>query len=406
MLIAKLGWGEFSTVWLGYDKRTTEQRNTFVAVKIAKCGQNVTESTKYEIGLLKFLRDTLPTGSPATPLVNAFEHRGDFGIHQCLVMPLCGSNLLCIIDSMKAKKQRRREKELTMLKEITISILQGLVDLEAENIIHTDLKPENILCANPDPKIVNLIQSFIQRNAENIKNIDTSVPVQLGDPSHLVNLADFGLSVLVEPQPSQSNDPRAVAAANTPRAKAIQEVGLKRSFRVSKSGVVSNSNGVLIQTREYRAPEILLGCDFNPRTDVWSVGCIVYELITGDFLLDPKRRTSVEREMDIEHLAMIMQILGPVPPRIAAAAKGGNAARAPRYLGRYFSEDGVFLYADKYRNYPRRSLAAELEQFLEPSEAERAAQFIMSCFTYDPMERPHAADLLKHSWLRIPSSSQ
>ena len=336
VLIAKLGWGEFSTVWLAYDKRTTEQRNTFVAVKIAKCGASVTESTKYEIALLSFLKKMLPRGSPATPLANSFEHKGEFGVHQCMVMPLCGSNLLCIIDSMKAKKERRREKEMNMVKEITTCILQGLVDLERENIIHTDLKPENILCASPDPKIVSLIHSFVQRNAPNIKNLDTSQPVQLGDPSHLVNLADFGLSVLVEPQlplatagTSEDGSPLYVNADGSPlseRQRAVRDVGAKRSFRVSRAGVVSNSNGVLIQTREYRAPEILLGCDFNARTDVWSVGCIVYELITGDFLLDPKRKTSVEREMDVEHLAMVMQILG--PSRCASPAR--PAAATPR----------------------------------------------------------------------------
>jgi len=383
VIIHKLGWGEFSTVWLAYDKRAEEQRHTFVAVKIARCHANVLESSKYEVNLLKFLRGQLPRGAPTTQLLDYFEHKAEYGSHLCMVMPVCGSNLLCIIDQVKGRRQRRRDKEINMVKEITSSLLRGLVDLEAINVIHTDLKPENVLVAAPDPKVASVIQSFLSRNADVVRHVDPVVACDEGDPNNLVSLADFGLSVLLEP-PTTDN-----AAA--------QAVGTKKGFRVSRPGIVNNSNGTLIQTREYRAPEILLGTDFCPRTDVWSVGCMVYELITGDFLMDPKRKATNERDMDVEHLAMIMQILGPVPSRIATS---GKSSRPPRFIHRYFSEDGRFLFADKYRSYPRRSIAAELEVYLEPAEAERAAQFIMSCFTYDPMERCHAADLLNHSWLR------
>jgi len=269
-----------------------------------------------------------------------------------------------------------------MIKETTISVLLGLAELDALNVIHTDLKPENILSSAPDLKVVQMIQAFYARNKGSISP-DEQRAFEAGDPSHIVCIADFGLSALLEPINTYNDAARAV--------------GQKKEFRVSKSGLVSNVNGTLIQTREYRAPEILFGTDFCPRTDVWSLGCIVYELITGDFLMDPKRKTRVEREMDVEHLAMMMQIIGPVPSRITSLVRASNP---PKYLSRYFNEQGQFVYTEKYRQYPRRSLALELEVFLEPAEAERAAQFIMSCFTYDPLERCHAVDLLKHSWLK------
>lgn len=381
MVMHKLGWGEFSTVWLAYDRLARHAHQTFVAVKIAKCHTSVTESSKYEIALLKFLRNTRRS-TPITQLLDSFEHRGQFGTHLCMVMPVHGSNLLCIIDQMKAKKRRRSEKEIALIKETTISVLQGLAELETLHVIHTDLKPENILSSAPDPKIVHMISSFYARNKAGI-TAEEQRAFELGDPTNLVCIADFGLSALLEP-------------ANT-HSEAARAVGQKKEFRIAKPGVVHNMNGTLIQTREYRAPEILFGTDFCPRSDVWSLGCILFELITGDFLMDPKRKTRVEREMDVEHLAMIMQIIGPVPSRITALVR---AANPPKYLSRYFNEQGQFIHAEKYRQYPRRSLALELEVFLEPAEAERAAQFIMSCFTYDPMERSHAADLLKHSWLK------
>lgn len=43
-----------------------------------------------------------------------------------------------------------------------------------------------------------------------------------------------------------------------------------------------------IQTRQYRSPEVILGSKYDTSTDMWSLGCICFELLTGDFLFDPK----------------------------------------------------------------------------------------------------------------------
>jgi serine/threonine protein kinase len=39
-----------------------------------------------------------------------------------------------------------------------------------------------------------------------------------------------------------------------------------------------------IQSRSYRAPEVVLGCDYDGRIDVWSLGAILVEMVTGDVL--------------------------------------------------------------------------------------------------------------------------
>jgi serine/threonine protein kinase len=36
-----------------------------------------------------------------------------------------------------------------------------------------------------------------------------------------------------------------------------------------------------IQSRFYRAPEIILGIPYTPSIDMWSFGCILVELFTG-----------------------------------------------------------------------------------------------------------------------------
>ena len=36
-----------------------------------------------------------------------------------------------------------------------------------------------------------------------------------------------------------------------------------------------------LQTRYYRAPEIILGCNYGIEIDLWSFGCIIVELYSG-----------------------------------------------------------------------------------------------------------------------------
>jgi serine/threonine-protein kinase SRPK3 len=41
-----------------------------------------------------------------------------------------------------------------------------------------------------------------------------------------------------------------------------------------------------IQTRSYRAVEVILGVEFGTPVDLWSVACVAFELATGGLLFD------------------------------------------------------------------------------------------------------------------------
>ena len=43
-----------------------------------------------------------------------------------------------------------------------------------------------------------------------------------------------------------------------------------------------------VGTREYRSPEVILMGEYDTPTDVWSIGCVAFETITGDYLFDPR----------------------------------------------------------------------------------------------------------------------
>jgi serine/threonine protein kinase len=52
----------------------------------------------------------------------------------------------------------------------------------------------------------------------------------------------------------------------------------------------------VIQTRQYRSPEVIIGMIWNDRADIWSLGCLVFELLTGDYLFDPRADTKYGKD--------------------------------------------------------------------------------------------------------------
>jgi len=63
----------------------------------------------------------------------------------------------------------------------------------------------------------------------------------------------------------------------------------------------------IINTRQYRAPEVLLGLGWSFPSDMWSVGCILCELVSGELLF--------ATHYDLEHLAMMEKVLEEQLPR-------------------------------------------------------------------------------------------
>lgn len=69
----------------------------------------------------------------------------------------------------------------------------------------------------------------------------------------------------------------------------------------------------VVSTRHYRAPEIILGMGWSYPCDIWSIGCILVEFLTGDALF--------QTHDNLEHLAMMVVVLGKIPAKLIKAAK-------------------------------------------------------------------------------------
>ena len=67
-----------------------------------------------------------------------------------------------------------------------------------------------------------------------------------------------------------------------------------------------NNDKYTIQTRYYRSPEIILGLDFNEKIDLWSLGCTIYELLTGKILFYTCKHELIKKyDVDLINIKMI-----------------------------------------------------------------------------------------------------
>ena len=147
-----------------------------------------------------------------------------------------------------------------------------------------------------------------------------------------------------------------------------------------------------IQTRQYRSPEVLIASGYDTSADIWSFACMIFELVTGDYLFDPKGSDEFPRDED--HLALIMELLGPLPKSMISKGKKSST---------YFNRRNELRHIKQLRLWPLRDILHQKYR-LPKSEAECFADFLLPMLKADPSERASASQLLEHPWLRERSS--
>ena len=146
----------------------------------------------------------------------------------------------------------------------------------------------------------------------------------------------------------------------------------------------------IIQTREYRSPEVILGGEYDESADIWSLACMVFELVTGDYLFDPRKGKTYRKNDD--HLALITELIGPCHDR--------NFMERHSKIWKFYNKKGMKLKnINNLKNWPLYNVLLEKYR-LKHVEAESLASFLNCMLKWKPKDRQSAKDLLSHPWLR------
>ncbi|KAG2432364.1 hypothetical protein HYH02_012937 [Chlamydomonas schloesseri] len=143
-----------------------------------------------------------------------------------------------------------------------------------------------------------------------------------------------------------------------------------------------------VQTRQYRCPEVILGAKYSTPADMWSLACVVFELVTGDLLFDPRSGDKWDRDED--HLALFIELLGRMPRKVYEKGK---------FCRDYFNRNGELRHIKKLRFWPLDRVLVEKYKLSE-EEAASLTSFLTPMLRFVPEERATAAEMLNHPWLR------
>ena len=179
-----------------------------VAVKVVKNKPAYLNQAKVEVRILRILNAVERGMGAKTRVVQLLDSFMHFG-HLCLVFEMLYSNMYEVL-----KRNSFKGLPTNLVTRFTRQIVEALVVLQENGIVHCDLKPENIMLVEPS-------------NASSASSLRLKV-------------IDFGSSAIAETTPY-----------------------------------------TYIQSRFYRAPEVLIGCSYTSAIDMWSLGCIVCEMYLG-----------------------------------------------------------------------------------------------------------------------------
>ncbi|KAJ7682229.1 kinase-like protein [Mycena polygramma] len=328
-IMRKLGWGEYSTVWLV--KFRSSKR--YAAMKVMKA--EVTDLP--ELHESDYLHRVL-AADPTHPgfrhnlhLFDEFRIHGPNGKHLCLVTELLGESL-----DQYAKRFPHKRVPIPMIKTISRQLILAIMYLHDRcGIIHTDVKTNNVLFTLPEEVLSTVLTSM---PAVPIAD-PTSPPLSDGE----VKLIDLGVACWADRRDEHFTD--------------------------------------LIQSPELRAPEVVVGADWGKPVDIWSLGCLVYELATGSFLISDS-----VHEMSIPYLHTVF--FGPYPRSLTAFEKN-------KFSDLFFKDDGSQLHPQT----EQISLADTIRTRKGDENIEGLVSFLDLIFRLDPGERAGLQTLLDYPFI-------
>ena len=303
----KLGVGKYSVVWRCYDQSSMVD----VAIKVGRCGPSYNEASEYEASVMRFIADPSSDGS-RSGLLDMFNVDGTFGRHVCIVMELRGPSLAWVLELCQIHDQ------MLPLHVVTPWIAQLAADLEslhAMGYIHSDIKADNILLDRPLDGTFIAITDARQVGAR--PESDVLLSMAMADRHGLSGSARKKnakrIARLLKTQRRRDTSKLFIQADRFVMSDFVKDLGERRAVLADLSNVIREADvrehDSEFQSREYRSPEVLLGLPFTTDADIWSLGCLIFEMVTTDTLFQPK--SSATWTKDDDHVAQIVELMGP-----------------------------------------------------------------------------------------------
>ncbi|WOL09378.1 hypothetical protein Cni_G18131 [Canna indica] len=141
-----------------------------------------------------------------------------------------------------------------------------------------------------------------------------------------------------------------------------------------------------VQSRSYRAPEVILGLPYDKRIDIWSLGCILAELCSGNVLF--------QNDSPATLLARVMGITGPIDQEMLA--KGRDTYK-------YFTKSHMLYERNQETNRLEYLIPKKTSlRYRLPMGDPDFVEFVAHLLEVNPKKRPSASEALKHPWLSYP----
>ncbi|KAK2759995.1 hypothetical protein FQN54_002731 [Arachnomyces sp. PD_36] len=267
-VVSKLGFGTSSTVWLCRDLR----ESCYLTLKVCtrREGQQLREH--HEISISQHLNGFPVEEHAGKDLVRkidrAFEVMGPNGAHQCLIYSPLG---MSYTEFLKLFPDKMFPKDLVQ-KSIQF-LLVAVAYLHQCEVVHTDISSNNLLQGVHDVSILSRLEQD-----------------EVDHPSARKTLSDRTIYTS-RPMPTCTGLP------------VLCDLGDARIGNQKHRGDIMP--GI------YRAPEVILGMEWDFKVDLWSVGVMAWDIFEGERLFFAKKDGILNDE---QHLAEMVSLLGPPPP--------------------------------------------------------------------------------------------
>jgi serine/threonine protein kinase len=162
-----------------------------------------------------------------------------------------------------------------------------------------------------------------------------------------------------------------------------------------------------IQSRTYRAPEVVLNLDYDGRADIWSFAAVLFEISCSD------GHVLFHSDDNVELLARISSICGPIPQWMIEKGKDSSKYFYGPYLVRDVVVENSSTEQEQQSDrvvtvlYPRSSsIEQQMQNHWYPINPEEQSMpssslidFLQFLLEIDYKKRPTAKQALKHPWL-------